>query len=83
MAGYQIEFSKSAVKDYSKLPEQYKTLVQLALKKLSDGSHVDVKPLKGEKDTFRIRVGRYRILYVQIGHTLLVSKIAHRREAYR
>lgn len=82
MAGYQIEFSKSALKNYKKLPEQYKILVNLALKKLSEDKHLDIKPIKGEKDTFRIRVGMYRILYIKIDHTLLIIKIAHRKDAY-
>ena len=34
MAGYQIEFSKGAVKDYKGLPEQYKVLVKIAIEKL-------------------------------------------------
>jgi mRNA interferase RelE/StbE len=83
MAGYQVEFSKGAVKDYKKLPEQYKLLIDLALNKLSQGQSLDIKPIKGEKDTFRIRVGRYRILYVRIEHTMLITKIAHRKDAYK
>lgn len=83
MAGYSIEFSKGAVKDYEKLPDQYKVLIQVAIQKLSEGKHVDVKQLKGEKNAFRIRVGRYRILYLRIEGVLLISKISHRKDAYR
>lgn len=83
MARYSIEFSKSAAKDYQKLPEQYRILIQIAIQKLSEGKHIDVKQLKGEKDAFRIRVGRYRILYLKIGDVLIVSKISHRKDAYR
>ena len=46
MAGYQIEFSKGAVKDYKRLPEQYKVLVKIAIEKLSGSKHLDIKPLK-------------------------------------
>ncbi|MGP8216006.1 MAG: type II toxin-antitoxin system RelE family toxin [Bacteroidia bacterium] len=58
-------------------------LIDLALNKLSQGQSLDIKPIKGEKDTFRIRVGRYRILYVRIEHTMLITKIAHRKDAYK
>ena len=83
MAKYQIEFSKGAVKDYKKLPEQYKVLVNIALKKLSEGEPLDIKSIKGEKDIYRVRVGKFRILYLKIEHTLLITKIADRKDAYR
>lgn len=82
MATYQIEFAKGAVKNYRKLPEQYKVLVDIALQKLSEGQQVDIKPIKGEKDTYRMRVGKFRILYLKIGRTLLITKIADRKDAY-
>ncbi|HTB32966.1 MAG TPA: type II toxin-antitoxin system RelE/ParE family toxin [Bacteroidia bacterium] len=83
MAKYQIEFSKGAVKDYKKLPEQYKVLVNIALKKLSEGEPLDIKAIKGEKNTYRIRVGKFRVLYVKIERILLITKVADRKEAYR
>jgi len=83
MAKYQIEFSKGAVKDHRKLPEQYKVLVNMALKKLSEGQPLDIKSIKGEKDIYRIRVGKYRVLYVKMERTLLITKIADRKDAYR
>lgn len=83
MEKYQIEFSKGAVKDYKKLPEQYKVLVNIALKKLSEGGPLDIKSIKGEKNTYRIRVGKFRILYLKIERTLLITKIADRKDAYR
>ena len=44
-----------------------------------------IKKLVGEDDTYRIRVGAYRILYQIQDEILLVLvvKIAPRREAYR
>lgn len=83
MAKYQIEFSKAAAKDYKRLPEQYKALVDLALKKLSEGEQVDIKPIRGERDTYRMRVGKFRILYLKMSLTLLITKIADRKDAYK
>jgi mRNA-degrading endonuclease RelE of RelBE toxin-antitoxin system len=34
---FKIKFSKSAAKDYKKLPKDYKALVDLALLKFSEG----------------------------------------------
>ncbi len=61
MGRYKIEFSKSAVKEYQKLPLKYKTLIDFVLTKFIEGKIVDIKPIKGEKDVYRIRVGKYRI----------------------
>jgi len=80
---YSIEFSKKAAKSYARLPEDYKTLVDLALYKLSEGLPVDIKPILGEKDIYRIRVGRYRILFTIIDNVVLISSIGPRGDIYK
>lgn len=83
MEKYSIEFSKKAAKSYARLPEDYKTLVDLALYKLSEGLPVDTKPILGEKDIYRIRVGRYRILFTIIDNVVLISSIGPRGDIYK
>lgn len=83
MGKFEVDFSKSAAKDYKRLPRNYKVLVDLALSKLSQGLPADIKPIIGEKDTFRIRVGKYRILFVIIENTLLITKIGPRGDVYK
>ncbi|MFZ3136826.1 MAG: type II toxin-antitoxin system RelE/ParE family toxin [Thermodesulfovibrionales bacterium] len=83
MGKYSIEFSKKAAKSYARLPEDYKTLVDLALYKLSEGLPVDIKPILGEKDIYRIRVGRYRILFTIIDNVVLISSIGPRGDIYK
>jgi len=80
---FTIEFSKRAVKEYQKLPNNYKTLVDASLANLSKGISTDLQPLKGEKDVYRIRVGRYRILLKKIQKTLLIAKIGPRGDFYK
>jgi mRNA interferase RelE/StbE len=43
----------------------------------------DVKPITGETDLYRIRVGKYRILFVVIENTLLVTKMGPRGDIYK
>jgi len=50
MGKYKIEFSKNAAKDYKRLPQNYKTLIDLALIKISEGLPVDIKPIIGERE---------------------------------
>ncbi len=83
MGRFKIEFSKHAAKDYKKLPKDYKVLIDLALSKLSGGGQVDIKPVLGEKDSYRIRVGKYRILFTIIKDTLLVTRIGPRGDVYK
>ncbi|MBI5184060.1 MAG: type II toxin-antitoxin system RelE/ParE family toxin [Nitrospinae bacterium] len=82
MGRFKIEFSKGAVKDYKKLPQNYKTLVDLVLSKLIEGLPVDIKPIIGEKNTYRIRVGKYRILFTIIEGTVLITRIGSRGDVY-
>ena len=44
-----------------------------------------VVKLKGEEDKYRVRVGRYRILYTIRDEVLTVTVVAvgHRRDVYR
>jgi len=60
MEKLEIELSKTAAKEYKRLPKDYRLLVDRALKKLSEGLPIDSKPVKGQEDVYRVRVGRYR-----------------------
>jgi len=80
---YKIEFSRKAAKDYSRLPENYKSLIDMALRKMSEDIPIDIKPVTGEKDTYRIRVGRYRILLTTIDNIVLVTRIGPRGDVYK
>lgn len=83
MGRFKIEFSREAARYYKRLPKDYKTLVDLALLKLSEGLPADIKPIIGEKDSFRIRVGKYRILFTVIKDTLLITRIGPRGDVYK
>ncbi len=86
MAKYRIEISRTAEKQLGKLPRLDQMRVVTAIRGLADdplpkGS----RKLTGYEDVFRIRVGRYRILYSISGKELviIVLKIGHRKDIYR
>ena len=83
MARFEIEFSKSAAKDYKKLPKDYKVLIDLVLSKLTNGIPTDITQIAGEENTYRIRVGKYRILAAIIENTVLITKIGPRGDVYK
>jgi len=86
MASYEIRISRTAEKQLRKLTPDEQRRVAKAMLGLGDepfprGS----RKLAGHQDLFRIRVGRYRILYSVYRSTLVISvlKIGHRRDVYR
>ncbi len=83
MGRYKIVFSKKGAKDYKSLPKNYKKLIDLTLMKIEEGLPFDIKPIKGEKNTYRIRVGKYRILFTLIKENILIVRIASRGDVYK
>ena len=86
MANYEVEIARSAEKQLRRLPRSDQeriasTLMSLATDPLPTG----VRKLSGYDDVFRVRVGRYRILYSisEQALTILVLKIGHRQSVYR
>ncbi|KOP23405.1 addiction module toxin RelE [Hapalosiphon sp. MRB220] len=83
---YKIEFSKAASKQFKKLSSELQDRIQtkiddLALEPRPDG----VKKLKGEENSYRIRVGNYRVVYDIYDDVLLITviKIGHRSKIYK
>jgi len=80
---FEIKFSREAAKQYKKLPKEYKSLVEIGLFRLSEGLELDLKPVEGEKDVYRIRVGKYRVLFRKFNKTVLVFRISPRGDVYK
>lgn len=79
----KIHFTKNAFKEYEKLPQGYKKLFHSLFERFKKGENLDINCLKSEKDTYRIRLGRYRILFIQIKPDILAVKISTRGGAYK
>jgi mRNA interferase RelE/StbE len=55
-----------------------------ALARYLDTGEGDVKRLQNiEPPEFRLRVGDYRVRFHDLGHTVRITAVNHRREAYR
>jgi len=86
MAKYSIEISATAEKQLKKLPKADKKKVSQAMLSLAEDAFPrGTKKLTGYDDMYRIRVGRYRILYSVEGKKLIIIilKIGHRKDVYR
>lgn len=76
-----IEYSKQAVKAIGGMDRREKQRIKSAIEGLPEG---DIKPLKGSKGSFRLRVGSWRILFsYPVKDFILIEKIAPRGEVYK
>ena len=86
MASYEIEITRSADKQLRKLPRpEQQRVMRTVLALAEDPFPRGTRKLTGYDDVYRVRAGRYRILYSVSESTLIiiVLKIGHRRDVYR
>jgi mRNA interferase RelE/StbE len=83
---YAIQFKPAALRQFEKLPRDPQKRIASKIQRLRDDPFPSgCKKLFGEPDTWRVRVGDYRVIYrVHRGVLLiLVVNIGHRRDVYR
>jgi mRNA interferase RelE/StbE len=86
MASYRIEISATAERQLRKLPRPDQLRIVRVIQTLSiDPRPPGCRKLSGHDDVFRVRVGRYRILYAVEGRRLIiiVLKVGDRKDVYR
>lgn len=86
MASYEIEISRTAEKQLRNLSERDQLRVVRAALALAEEPYPrGTRKLSGYDDVFRIRVGRFRVLYSVVKNQLviLILKIGHRKDVYR
>lgn len=83
---YTVEYTRQATKEFVKLPSKVQVQIEKKVGDLASNPFASsqVKALKGEEDTYRLRVGDYRVVYVLLQKRLviIVVRVAHRKEAY-
>ena len=86
MGFYKVEISKSADRDIHKIERKSIKPIFEAIKELSENPYpTQSKKLKGAEDSYRLRVGSYRVLYEinKKEKCVVVYHIRHRRDAYK
>jgi mRNA interferase RelE/StbE len=85
MAAYSLFLKESVQKDFYGIPKRDLRKILTRIKSLAN----DPRPSGCEKltgqDRYRIRQGRYRIVYAvqHEEHTVTVVKVGHRKDIYR
>jgi mRNA-degrading endonuclease RelE of RelBE toxin-antitoxin system len=79
-----VQFRPAAAKDLNKLEDADFELVVAAIDRLAREGIGDVVRLKGREQQYRLRAGHWRVRFTfERPNLILVSRILHRREAYR
>ena len=85
MAVYSIFFKKSVEKDFQSIPRKdLKRIIQRIAMLRDDPRPAGCEKLTGQ-ERYRLRQGRYRIVYsIQDDElTVWIVKVAHRKDVYR
>lgn len=86
----EIYFKPSFLKDFQKLPSDIKREVRYIcaevfpkLRDIYNFKLYKVKPIKGFKNYFRIKIGDYRIGFKMIGNNIEFMRVKHRKDIYK
>lgn len=81
---YRLEFKRSVLRDLRRLDKAEADRVLTRLAEELPERAASCPELTGKFARLRrYRVGEYRIIFAILGETVLVTRIAHRRDAYR
>jgi len=86
MAIYQIEWKRGAIKELKKIPPyEISKIIAQVTQLAKDPSPPQSKKLVGITQTFRLRVGHYRVIYQKLDDVLIIEvlRVAHRKDVYK
>lgn len=80
----EVRYERSAERDLARLPAADARVIVDAFAAYATRGLGDIKKLRDFRvPTWRLRVGRYRVLYRREGPVLVVVAISDRKDAYR
>ncbi len=86
----EIFFKPSFIKDFKKLPKEIKSEIRRICfeifplaKNLREIKECNIKPIKGFKNFYRIKLGDYRIGFKKEDGTIIFMRVKHRKDIYR
>lgn len=83
---FNITWQPSATRSFKKLEVSTQKKLSKKINELTTNPRpIGYIKLKGQKNQFRIRHGKYRIIYSVDNHELIIMvlEVGHRREVYR
>ena len=85
MAVYEILFKKSVFKDFQSIPKKDLKRILERIESLAENPRLPGSKKLAGQERYRLRQGRYRILYSIQDHelTIWIVKVGHRKNVYR
>ena len=83
---YELRITTSAQKELDRLPNTQRSRVETAILNLADNPRPrGCKKLQGIENTYRIRMGNYRVIYRIDDNQLvvLIVRVGDRKDVYR
>ena len=77
----RIAFTPTAARHWAKLAPNIRKRIDARLREFASTGHGDLKRLKG-RDGARLRVGDWRVIFLEEGDTIIVAAVGHRRDVY-
>jgi mRNA interferase RelE/StbE len=78
----EIEISEGALKNLEALPKKHAAQILAKIEALSCGLHGDIKRLHESDYAYRLRSGKYRILFDIEGEKIVIQKVGDRKNVY-
>ena len=86
MASYNVELTRTAEKQLRRIAKRDRNRMVEAIRGLADSPRPHgARKLQGYDDVYRIRVGRYRVVYEVFDDRVIVIvlKVGHRKDIYK
>lgn len=86
MASFRVTLKTSVEKDLKRIDRSQVSRILRAVEELQTNPFpLSSKKLVGSEQTYRLRVGDYRIVYIvnRATHVIEVHRVRHRKEVYR
>ena len=81
---YEVELKPQAIKDLKQISKTDARRIFDGLENLKDDLKGDAKQLTNFTPEFRLRIGKYRILFeIESDNNVVVYRIIHRKDAYK
>lgn len=86
MGSFEVEWKRTALRDLRRLDRQAIPRIVAAVESLRDGPFPSgSRKLTGGQHSYRLRVGKYRVIYEVLQSRLVIEvvRVRHREDAYR
>ena len=86
MTQYKLKWKRSATKELKKLSKENRKKIIRIVENLTEDPFVgNFRKLVNSKNSYRIRVGNYRVIYKIVKQQLVIEilRVRHRKDAYR